>query len=320
MVQQRLVDGGELLVAELGQVDPLHHGADDGVARPHEHLTHPESVPRRRYGPDVSIACGHCGGRHPTVAEVRSCSDDDPAAETCHSTRSFCHPILGRRIRRQNGRTATVDAVAGDLAVLAGPDSLGRALVVGPGGPAPAPWADAPRIVIDESTVADEAVAELTRCWTTRERSVVEVAVDLPDRPVGTESAAPWSLDADFTFVLDQLTHLGPQQRRRPPRRRATFRPRLARPSPPGRPVGGRPTSCCPTAGMLVRRRPARRRAGPPARRSPSSTASPRAGSLEPLGPNPPAADWRPTSWPPSPTGAAPAGSSPRPARARPAC
>ncbi|HYF45112.1 MAG TPA: ATP-dependent helicase, partial [Acidimicrobiales bacterium] len=144
----------------------------------------------------MSIACGHCGGRHPTVAEVRACSADAPATEVEPAGRPLATTV------------AEVPAVAGDLAVLAGPDELGRALVVGPGGPSPEPWTDAPRLTVDDSTVADEAVAQLTGWWTSRRRFVVELGLDLPDRPVETEEAEPWSLEADFSFDLDRLTHL----------------------------------------------------------------------------------------------------------------
>lgn len=108
---------------------------------------------------------------------------------------------------RSTARTDVV-AVAGDLGLLAGPDVLGRSLVIPPGAPVPEPWADAPRLVVDPSTVADDAVRELTAWWTSRRRYVVELGIDLPERPVQTEAAEPWSLAADFTFTLDQLSHL----------------------------------------------------------------------------------------------------------------
>ena len=38
--------------------------------------------------PMSGIACGHCGGRHPTVAEVRSCSADHPADPALFDTTS----------------------------------------------------------------------------------------------------------------------------------------------------------------------------------------------------------------------------------------
>jgi len=159
----------------------------------------------------VSIACGHCGGRHATVAEVRTCSADEPVSEAMPVGNRQALPRdedPGPGAQAPFPVLADAPAVAGDLAVLAGPDALGRSLVVGPGGPAPAPWADAPRLVVDGSTVADEAVARLTGWWTTRQRYVVEVGLDLPDRPVEVEEAEPWSLEAGFTFALDQLTHL----------------------------------------------------------------------------------------------------------------
>jgi DNA helicase-2/ATP-dependent DNA helicase PcrA len=172
----------------------------------------------------VSIACGHCGGRHATVAEVRTCSADSPAVDDAlpfdppaPDDPSVLAPDSAAMTARSGARTsevgvdagvAAVEAVAGELDVLAGPDALGRSLVVGPGGVAPEPWADAPRVVVDDSTVAETVVAELTGHWTARQRYVVELAIGLPDRPVQVESAEPWSLAADFAFALDQLSHL----------------------------------------------------------------------------------------------------------------
>ena len=139
----------------------------------------------------------------------------------------------------------------GDLAVLAGPDALGRSLIVGPGQAAPAPWADAPRDVVDQRTLVDptEVVAELQARWSARERFVVELSVDLPDGPTEVEPAEPWTLAPDHTFLVDQLAHLvranavdlrDPGAPSFAPRSRALARgPRRRRP----------PTSPCPTAG-----------------------------------------------------------------------
>jgi DNA helicase-2/ATP-dependent DNA helicase PcrA len=145
------------------------------------------------------------------VAEVRSCSGENPAADGLPFDEPPVElaPDSAAPAKGSGARTVVVvDDVAGDLAVLAGPEALGRGLVVGPGAPAPAPWTDAPRVVVDASAVAEEAVAELTRHWVARRRHVVELAVDLPTGPVETESAEPWSLAADFGFALDQLAHL----------------------------------------------------------------------------------------------------------------
>ena len=167
----------------------------------------------------MSIACGHCGDSHATVAEVRACAIDHPEAPSLFDgpggdgSPPPDEPPAPDTERASPSATTgpttlEVAAVAGDLDVLAGPDALGRGLVVAPGAAAPAPWQDAPRLVVDERTVAGAALAELTGWWTSRERFVVELALALPDRPIQVEDAEPWALGADFTFALDQLAHL----------------------------------------------------------------------------------------------------------------
>ncbi|MEM7140894.1 MAG: ATP-dependent DNA helicase UvrD2 [Actinomycetota bacterium] len=59
---------------------------------------------------------------------------------------------------------------------LAGPSALGRNVVVAPGQSAPEPWADAPRVVVDGGP---DAVAKLRAARTSRERVVIELAIDL---------------------------------------------------------------------------------------------------------------------------------------------
>lgn len=64
--------------------------------------------------------------------------------------------------------------------VAPGPSALGRAVLVGPGAPAPAPWREAPRIVVDAAALESPAtvVEELHEAWATRTPVVIEAAVD----------------------------------------------------------------------------------------------------------------------------------------------
>jgi len=160
----------------------------------------------------MAIACGHCGGRHDTVAEVRDCTGtrslddrlpfDEPDPPVLAPDPP---PMTGG-----SGARTEIQAVAGDLAVLAGPEALGRSLIVGPGQVAPVPWADAPRVILDAGSLVDPTgvVAELHPRWSARERFVVELAADLPEEPTEVESAEPWTLAPDHTFLVDQLVHL----------------------------------------------------------------------------------------------------------------
>ena len=155
MVEEGLVDGRELLVGHLGQVDALDDGADDGVDRRDDRgLAHPESVPRPRYGPSLmAIACGHCGASHDTVAEVRSCTGtrapeaslfDEPSYDeaSVDEPLDLVWPLI--RLQGADREQRPGGARGRRPRRLAGPEELGRALVVGPGQAAPRAWADAP--------------------------------------------------------------------------------------------------------------------------------------------------------------------------------
>jgi len=162
----------------------------------------------------MAIACGHCGGRHDTVAEVRSCTGTLPADvprgdEVPLEVLEEAAPAP-RRPTAAPAPVVTAPPVVGDLAVLAGPEALGRGLVVAPGAVAPAPWADAPRVVVDQRVLADpaEVVDRLHRAWLARERVVVELGADLPDPVTEVEDAEPWTLDPSFSFLVDRLVHL----------------------------------------------------------------------------------------------------------------
>ena len=69
-----------------------------------------------------------------------------------------------------------------DLRRFAGPECLGRSVLVGPAQPAPEPWTDAPRVAADPD-IADTAVARrLREAFTGRTRLVIETAADLEQR------------------------------------------------------------------------------------------------------------------------------------------
>lgn len=92
-----------------------------------------------------------------------------------------------------------------------GPAALGRGVVVGAATAPPSPWAEAPRVVIDEATVGDPVVAvgELHDLWLGRIPHVVELAVpnEVLRVPPWTD-ADPWTLPATFEFPLERLFFL----------------------------------------------------------------------------------------------------------------
>ena len=90
----------------------------------------------------------------------------------------------------------------------AGPDRLGRSVLIEPGQPAPEPWAKAPRVTVDFTALADteSLVDRLQRAWTRRERLVIELAAELPDDPPATGPL--WRLGPDFELTGERLRHL----------------------------------------------------------------------------------------------------------------
>ncbi|MFV0524624.1 MAG: UvrD-helicase domain-containing protein [Acidimicrobiales bacterium] len=126
-----------------------------------------------------SISCGHCGGTHGSVAEVRACSLTSPPSHSAGAppppepTRRRRDPGPGPVAAAGTGAPAEVVALPGPPERWAGPEALGRGLVVPAGDPVPAPWTDRPRIAASVDADAD-TVARLHHAWRLRERVVVD--------------------------------------------------------------------------------------------------------------------------------------------------
>jgi len=92
-----------------------------------------------------------------------------------------------------------------------GPPSLGRGLVVGPDDPVPPPAASWPRLVIDDSTLADpaDALSRLDVWWRERRPSVVVLDVPFADlkRPETSEEP-PYLIGPGFEFRRERLHYL----------------------------------------------------------------------------------------------------------------
>lgn len=146
------------------------------------------------------ISCGHCGDRHPTVAEVRSCSGT-PGAAAADEPTMFDEPAVGRPLRRSAPVAVAPVVLAPDWDHLAGPAALGRNVVVLPGQRAPAPWADAPRITVDDGP---DAIAKLRAARADRERVVIELATELPE-PDPVLAVDYWHLSPDTDLEGDIL-------------------------------------------------------------------------------------------------------------------
>jgi DNA helicase II / ATP-dependent DNA helicase PcrA len=91
------------------------------------------------------------------------------------------------------------------------PVALGRGVVITAGAEAPAAWASAPEVVVDEAVLDDPApaVTALHEAWALRRPVVVALAVD-PARfrqPL-SHAEEPWRLGAAFEVWFDRLHFL----------------------------------------------------------------------------------------------------------------
>ncbi|MEQ8839850.1 MAG: ATP-dependent DNA helicase UvrD2 [Acidimicrobiales bacterium] len=157
-------------------------------------------------GNDTMISCGHCGGRHATVAEVRDCATEPGAAPD--------RPMFDDPVRRPSPSPATGGgaptsivaevALEPDWAHLAGPAPLARNLVVGPGQEAPPPWADVPRIVVDDGPDGLQKVRDARHA---RQRVVIELVTALP-APHPVLDVDYWHLAPETDLDGETLRHL----------------------------------------------------------------------------------------------------------------
>ncbi|MFV0257836.1 MAG: UvrD-helicase domain-containing protein [Acidimicrobiales bacterium] len=143
-----------------------------------------------------SITCGHCGGTHASVAEVRACSLNPPPADPPPTGPSSAHPPSlypspPAGTAGPGPAPAATRTLPGPPERWAGPEALGRILIVPTGTAAPAPWTDRPRIAASVDADPD-TVARLHRAWRERERVVVDWSGPWPP-PAAARFEVPFS-------------------------------------------------------------------------------------------------------------------------------
>ena len=105
------------------------------------------------------------------------------------------------------GSRGTEAASGYDAERAAGPDCLGRSVLVLPGQPAPAPWEACPRVRAETESPDASTGRRLRSAWQGRERLVIEVDGPLP----GTEPVLTrpwWELGPGFTLTDEVWHHL----------------------------------------------------------------------------------------------------------------
>ncbi len=207
----------------------------------------------------AQISCGNCGELHSGAAEVRRCFLERPAALALNPDRevdggrwedldrfadpeepagvdeapppSFNRsvgPVRPSGWRGRGPRTTTVGRASGPASQAhfrpavhwAGPEALGRGLVLAAGTAAFGPWTEAPvwPMALDATgnLAADAPLEELAQCWAQRRRFVVELIVAsgsavMAPRPsdpypvIERTERPPWALGVDFEFRAERL-------------------------------------------------------------------------------------------------------------------
>ena len=171
----------------------------------------------------MAIACAYCNGEHETPAQVRQCWNDggrqevavagDPIPHPADSLFEDQPPALESRAPVAPRRAVTQVSVPIERGVAvagAGPDILGRHLLIEPGGDIPEPWAGCDRLVIDETTLSApaRALARLRRAHHSATRLVIELGAGFDREPMLMTEAAPYELGPTFQFELEELHHL----------------------------------------------------------------------------------------------------------------
>ena len=173
----------------------------------------------------MAIACAYCSGEHDTPAQVRQCwneggrqevpvADDDVIPHPSEAPSSFLSfsDASPPRARPASGvRSVPVPVLERGVAVAAaGPDELGRHLVIDPGGVIAPPWSGAERLVVDAATLTApaHALARLHSAHHSATRLVIELAAPFEREPMLMTEAAPYELGPTFLFDLEELHHL----------------------------------------------------------------------------------------------------------------
>lgn len=172
----------------------------------------------------MAIACAYCSGEHDSPAQVRQCWDDGGRhdmpiddeiplpSEVVPAVRSApprsAQGASGRA--RPAARVDPAPLTRGSAIASPGPDSLGRHLLIEPGGVILQQWASAERLVIDATTLASplQALDRLRDAHHGAVRIVIELAAPFEREPMLMTDAAPYELGPKFAFDLEELHHL----------------------------------------------------------------------------------------------------------------
>ena len=125
-----------------------------------------------------------------------------------HVWRAFCCQFAWRSsVTGLGGGSGAEAAYADSVEQAAGPDCLGRSVLVLPGQPPPAPWEACDRVRVETASLDASAGRRLRQAWHGRERLVIEVDGPLP----GAEPVLVrpwWELGPGLTLPDEVWHHL----------------------------------------------------------------------------------------------------------------
>ena len=167
----------------------------------------------------MAISCVYCGGLHDRADEVRACwqrteSGELPAPPPVEyeSEPTVSIDVADDRPPSRPaspGRTPVARLLA-QPARWAGPDALGRSLVLLDDQSVPEPWQSAPRLTIDERVLLDPSAAlhTLRQAHQQRTRLVIDLSASFHRAPAATLTGPLHELGARAELPLDELHHL----------------------------------------------------------------------------------------------------------------
>ncbi len=183
----------------------------------------------------MAIACVYCGGEHPSASLVRQCWEQSNGQQKLPVAKpeprpEQVKPGAGRPFEaKPTGRTKSRAAAPPDpsppapsprharvaVSAQAGPDVLGRNLIIEPGQSVPSPWTDAERVFVDADTFSEPApvLTVLRAAGHARQRIVIELHPNHTNcSPQTLVSAVPvlqfGGLLEFGEFEADELVHL----------------------------------------------------------------------------------------------------------------
>ena len=162
----------------------------------------------------MAISCIYCGGSHQRADEVRACWARTSAEERAELTeRAEREAAADRVVATAPVATSTpvfAAALVGDAARWAGPDALGRHLVLLDEVDVPLPWRACEVVVVDHEVLAAPAstVTRLRSAHHQRQRMVIVMRAAFQRPPAQTDARPLHEVGARGELLLDELHHL----------------------------------------------------------------------------------------------------------------